>query len=133
LGVIQKAQYGLEIVVTQNEAIAILPERPELPPFEPDVHRPCDSEVELPKPTKQVKPQYTDAAMRRGAAGTVNLQGVVETDGKVRRIRVYRSLDDDLDKSAVETLKKWEFEPGTFQGQPAPVVVSVEMTFTLKK
>ena len=34
--------------------------------------------------------------------------------------------------AAVQAMKKWEFEPGTKEGKPVDVLVSVEMTFNLK-
>ena len=86
----------------------------------------------MPKATKQAKPQYTPGAMKRRAEGAVGVQAVVGLDGKVRRFRVYHSLDDDLDIAAIDALQQWEFVPGTFEGTPVPVVVTVEMTFTLR-
>jgi TonB family protein len=46
---------------------------------------------------------------------------------------VIRSLHRDLDAEAIIAARKWKFQPGTFRGQAAPVVVTIEMTFTLGK
>ena len=37
-----------------------------------------------------------------------------------------------LDRSAMSTVKQWRFSPGTRDGQPLPVLVEIEMTFTLR-
>jgi TonB family protein len=132
LGMIRNRTDGHEIIVSEEQAIVALPDRPEQPPFQPDIHRPCDPGVELPKLRKDVKPQYTIDAMQRRVEGAVGMQAVVELDGKVRRLRIYHSLDDDLDRVATAALAKWEFTPGTFQGTPVPVVVTIEMTFALR-
>jgi TonB family protein len=37
-----------------------------------------------------------------------------------------------LERVAVRAAKQWRFEPGMFKGQPAPVTVTIEMSFTLR-
>jgi outer membrane biosynthesis protein TonB len=38
-----------------------------------------------------------------------------------------------LGDQAVKAAKAWQFLPGTRNGEPVPVLVSIEMTFTLGK
>ena len=66
--------------------------------------------------------------------GSVRLSAVVLADGKVGEVKVTRSLDSvhGLDESAVKAMKQWEFKPGTKDGKPVAVRVSIDMTFTLK-
>jgi len=94
----------------------------------------CDPEVNLPRLVKEVKPQYTKAALNARIEGSVLLEGLVLTDGRVGDIRVLRSLDSrlGLDVQAIRALKEWGFLPGTVRGQPIPVVVTIELTFRLK-
>ena len=82
----------------------------------------------------EVKPQYTADAMRAKIQGTVWLEAVVMPDGSVGNVRITRSLDPTfgLDQEAIKTVKKWLFIPGTRQGQPVPVLIEIEMTFTLR-
>ena len=58
----------------------------------------------------------------------------VNPDGSVSNIQVVRSLDPTfgLDQQAIEAARKWKFKPGTRLGQPVPVLVSIELTFTLR-
>jgi TonB family protein len=101
-------------------------------PFEPDLHRVGDKGVTGPTPTHRKVAPYTADAMSRRVQGCVVIEAVVEVDGKVRRYRVSRSLEESLDRASTEALKEWEFVPGAFQGTPIPVVVFVEMTFSLR-
>jgi TonB family protein len=60
---------------------------------------------------------------------------VVDVDGTVRDVTVVRSLDPTfgLDEEALKAAKQWRFEPATRLGVPVPMVVSIEMSFTLGK
>ena len=97
-----------------------------------DVASPCDANVVLPKLRREVKPSYTVSAMSAHVEGKVYMTAIVEADGRVGDVRVVRSLRQDLDAEAVKALKAWRFEPGTRDGSPAPIVVSVEMFFKLR-
>jgi TonB family protein len=46
-------------------------------------------------------------------------------------MRVTRSLGFGLDEKALEAIQHWRFNPGTFQGQPIPVVTMVPVDFRL--
>lgn len=80
------------------------------------------------------KPNYTSEAMRARIQGTVTMEAVVLPNGSVGDVHVVRSLDSQfgLDKEAVATIKKWRFKPGLRLGQPVPVLIVVEMSFTLR-
>ena len=90
--------------------------------------------VELPRVIREVKPQYTADAMRAKVQGTVLLECVVRTDGTVGDVSIVRSLDPTfgLDREAVTAAKQWRFQAGTRFGQPVAVLVTIELTFTLR-
>lgn len=90
--------------------------------------------VNLPQPLKEVKPQYTADAMRAKVQGTVLLECVVLPDGSVGSVEVVRSLDSTfgLDQEAIKAAKQWRFRPGTRFGEPVAVLVTIELTFTLR-
>ena len=90
------------------------------------------SGVRSPVLIKEVKPQYTEAAMRRKVQGVVELTAVVLKDGSVGDTTVKRSLDEDLDQEAIKAAKQWRFKPGTKEGEPVNVQVFIELTFTLR-
>lgn len=73
--------------------------------------------------------------MRAKVEGGVLLEAVVQTDGTVGEVCVKRSLDRQfgLDDEAIATVKKWKFTAGTKDGVAVPVLVEIEMTFSLRK
>ena len=97
------------------------------------VYRPGNG-VTLPRVLKEVKPAYTSDAMRAKVQGTVLLECVVKPDGTVGDVQVIRSLDSTfgLDQQAVLAAKSWRFAPGTRMGEPVPVLITIELTFTLR-
>jgi protein TonB len=82
----------------------------------------------------QVKPRYTNDAMRMRIQGTVVVECVVLADGTVGDARIKRSLDAKfgLDEEALLAAKQWRFKPGTLNGKPVPVVVSIELMFSVR-
>lgn len=90
--------------------------------------------VETPRLVRDVKPAYTADAMRAKVQGVVLLECVVMPDGTVGDIQVKRSLDRTfgLDAEAVKAAKQWRFVPGTRLGQPVPVLVTIELQFSLR-
>jgi protein TonB len=82
----------------------------------------------------ETKPNYTGEAMRARIQGLVKLEAVVLPDGSVGDVRVVHSLDQQfgLDKEAIKTLRQWRFKPGMRLGQPVPVLILVEISFTLR-
>jgi protein TonB len=90
--------------------------------------------VESPTILHEKKPDYTADAMRLKVQGVVEVEAIVETDGSVGQVRIVRSLDDrwGLDQKALEAVRQWRFRPGTRQGKPVPVLVNIELTFSIR-
>ena len=90
--------------------------------------------VTTPVPLNEVKPQYTSDAMRAQIQGTVWVECVVQPNGVCTDVHVVRSLDPTfgLDREAVKAAQQWRFRPGTRLGQPVPVLVTIELSFTLR-
>ncbi len=90
--------------------------------------------VTLPEVIREVRPVYTPAAMQARIQGGVIMNAIVEADGSVKDVEVVKSLDSEhgLDDRAQTALKQWEFKPGLWMGAAVPVLVTVEMAFTLK-
>jgi TonB family protein len=90
--------------------------------------------VEAPRLLKKVDPQYTPDAMRAKVQGTVEIECIVQPAGTCSNIDVVRSLDRafGLDQEAIKAVQQWRFVPGRRQGQEVPVIVTIELTFTLR-
>jgi len=97
------------------------------------VYRP-GSGVSTPRILREVKPQYTSEAMRAKIQGEVWLEAVVQPDGTVGHVEIVRSLDSvfGLDQEALKAARQWRFVPGSRMGQPVAVLVTIQMTFTLR-
>ncbi len=82
----------------------------------------------------RTSPQYTAEAMRAKIQGMALLSGIVAVDGTLQDIRISRSLDGTfgLDQEAIKCVRQWRFRPGTRQGQPVPVYVTIEVAFNLR-
>ncbi len=89
--------------------------------------------ISSPKPIRETKPNYTAEAMRAKIQGTVVVEWVVLPDGTVGDVHVVRTLDSSfgLDQEAIKAAKQWRFIPGTRNGQPVPVLISIELSFHL--
>ena len=90
--------------------------------------------ITLPQVLREVKPAYTADAMRAKVQGSVWLECIVMPDGSVGEVKVTRSLDPifGLDQEAIKAAKMWKFRPGMRQGSPVPVIITIELTFTLR-
>jgi TonB family protein len=90
------------------------------------------SGLEIPRPTREVKPHYSRDAMRRKVLGDVWFECIVLPDGSVGPVLVVKSLDSQLDGEAVRAARQWRFIPGRYLGKPVSVLVTISMTFKLR-
>jgi protein TonB len=90
--------------------------------------------VLAPRLIREVKPAYTSEAMRARIQGMVRLQAIVLPDGSVGNMKIVRSLDNafGLDEEALKSVGQWRFQPGTLAGRAVPVLIEVELAFTLR-
>lgn len=64
-------------------------------------------------------PPYPGAARRMGDEGEVRLDVHVGADGSVLEVRLRQSSGSPLlDRTAIETVRRWRFDPATVDGQP---------------
>ena len=76
--------------------------------------------------------KYPEIAKANGVEGRVILEFVVETDGKVGRVKILRGLDKHVDKAAIEVVEKLPiFAPGRQIGKAVPVKYTVPIKCTL--
>lgn len=87
-----------------------------------------------PRVLKESRPRYTREAREAQIQGDLTIEAIVEKDGTVGEVRVARSLDKvfGLDQQAVDAVKTWKFEPGKKDGVAVPVMVEIEITFTIR-
>ena len=114
-----------------GNGLTVPPETPPPPP--PATTAPVRPGGDLRSPTriKNVQPVYPAIAQAARVQGTVIVEAIIGTDGKVRDARVLRSIPL-LDQAAVEAVRQWEYTPSRLNGVPVPVLMTVTVTFTLR-
>jgi TonB family protein len=79
----------------------------------------------------KVEPSYSDEARALKVAGTVTVQVIVNPDGTASDFVVLEGLGYGLDEKAIEAISRWKFRPGTLDGNPVPVLATIEVNFRL--
>ena len=97
-----------------------------------EIARTCDPDVTLPTLVREVKPPFTADAMRAKVNGRVFLHGIVDRNGAVGAVVIVQSLEPSLDVAAREAFAQWQFRPATRAGEPVPMAIRVQMSFTAR-
>jgi TonB family protein len=90
-----------------------------------------DAETIPPKIVESFLAPYTRQARNKGIEGTVVLMVLVGRDGTLGGVSVSKSLEESLDRSALDTVKKWKFEPATKGGIPVDALLEIDIDFKL--
>ncbi len=81
---------------------------------------------------ENVPPVYPEMARIRGYEGVVLVYAEILPDGRVGNMKIRKSSGYAiLDKSAVEAVKPWKFEPAKKSGKPLTVWVELPIKFVL--
>ena len=89
------------------------------------------SGVRNPTKTKDARAIYPADAIRAGIQGVVVLEITIDATGKVTKATVLRSVPG-LDEAAIDTVKKWEYEPTLIDGKPVPIIATVTVNFAIQ-
>ena len=93
------------------------------------VHSPKMPGVSPPVVERHTPPRYPPRAMRDDVHGYVSMDVTVGADGHVQDVMLTQSVDEDLDKAAMEAAAQWFFRPGTLNGVAVPVRTNVTIAF----
>lgn len=83
---------------------------------------------ELPEAIERVAPRYPQDALQRGVQGTVLVQCLVTTTGRIADLRIQRSIPE-LDAEALDAVRQWRFTPARNHGKPVAVWITVPILF----
>ena len=79
------------------------------------------------------RPDYPENARAKGWEGTVRLQILVNTDGRVEDVRIVASSGyAELDQTAQRTVRSWRFSPALKNGSPIAAWATVPVVFDLR-
>lgn len=87
-------------------------------------------EAALPRPLTAPPPEYPRAALRSGASGNVLLLIEVDAEGRPGAIEVVESSRHrELDRAAVNAVRRWRFQPAMRGGIAVPATVRQAFSF----
>jgi TonB family protein len=95
-----------------------------------DVYEPGPT-VKAPKLVHYVEPEFSADSKEAFVEGVVKVSTIVTTEGTARDCQIVRGLNAEEDKTALKAVKLWRFQPGTKEGKPVNVRVTVEIEFHL--
>lgn len=106
--------------------------RPTPAPATPDTRAPSSTALVLPVPISSPPPRYPSRAMQRRETGTVRVQVQVGVDGAPTDVSVLESSNSrDLDRAALDAVRRWRFRPAQHDGQAVAGTVIVPIAFKL--
>jgi protein TonB len=88
--------------------------------------------LKMATPVHKVEPVYPTLAKQARVSGTVELLGVLGTDGRIHEIKVVRG-HPLLVKAAIDAVLQWVFEPTILNGQAVEVSAPVTVNFILNQ
>jgi protein TonB len=81
-----------------------------------------------PIPIRITEPRYPATARESGVHGTVVVEFVIDTSGRVPRARVLRSIPG-LDAAAIDCVKTWQFKPALRGGKAVETTAQAPVKF----
>ena len=87
--------------------------------------------VKAPKLIHYVEPEFSSQSKEAFIEGVVKISTIVTSLGLPSESRVTHGLNAEEDRTALEALKQWRFQPGTKEGKPVNVRVTIEIAFHL--
>jgi len=78
----------------------------------------------------RVEPIYPALARQARISGTVELTGVIGTDGRIRELRLVKG-HPLLGSAALDAVRQWVYEPTLLNGEPVEVIAPITVTFRL--
>ena len=84
-----------------------------------------------PRVVHKVDPEYPAELRRQGITGVVTIQALIDKTGRLLRPSIARSTDHRLDELALAAVRQWMFKPGTVNGEPADVLFTVDVKFSI--
>ena len=85
----------------------------------------------MPSCTYMPNPPYSEGVRKLKLSGTVTVQAVINSEGKLENIRIVRGMPGGLNETTIATLRTWGCHPALKDGKPVPVLVSFTVNFRL--
>ena len=83
-----------------------------------------------PRPIKKTQPQYPQEAFIKKIEGTVLVEILIDSQGRVARAKVIQSVPL-LDAAALQTVYQWVFQPAIKHGRPVATIAHIPVSFRI--
>jgi protein TonB len=90
--------------------------------------------ADLPVPPRKIadaRPIYPEIARQAKREGTVVMEAVLDTSGRVTQLRVIQSVPL-LDQAALDAVRQWRYTPTMLGGNPVSVLMTITIRFQLQ-
>jgi len=129
-----RKQQILSAEVQMTEGIApndpaLMPSAAAVSPKAEKVDLPADAAVA--RLVKRLVPTYPQDAKDSRVSGTVVLQAIIGTDGKIHDLRVVSAPWPSLAASSLWAVLQWEYKPYLLNGEPVEVETTINVIYSL--
>jgi TonB family protein len=90
-----------------------------------------EAEVQRPEKIFGYPPYYTDRTQMDHVEGTILLNSIIDSEGCVQKLQVCKRLIPELDRVALETVRRWVFTPATLESRPVKVYYKLTVNFQI--
>ena len=87
-------------------------------------------QVEAARAISRPMPDYPPLARMARIQGTVRLEAVISTEGRIQNLRVLAG-HPLLVNAALEAVARWRYQPTLLNGEPVEVVTEIDVNFAL--
>ena len=84
-----------------------------------------------PRKIVDVRPGYPEIARAARVEGTVIMEAVLDTNGRVTQLRVLKTVPM-LEHAAVDAVRQWRYTPSLYGGHPVSVLMTITVRFALQ-
>ena len=88
-------------------------------------------EVREPRKIRHVEPVYPELAKIAGISAVVEIECIINTEGRVTDLRVLRG-NPLFNDNAVRAVQQWLYTPTSLNGRLVPVILTVRITFKVR-
>ena len=81
--------------------------------------------------TVMTNPAYAEEARKFRVDGTIDLEGVVTTEGRVQQVRIVQGLPGGLNEQAIAAAEKWRCDAFLTDNPPIARVIKFQINFRL--
>ena len=120
-------------VVYDGETDELFLDRPEPP--DPGIYNSWERDLVLPmRLESSADPEYPELGVVSRTGGMVILQAVVDETGRVVELKILRAPVPDVgfSQAALDAVAAWRYRPGTVNGRPVAVRMTVQVEFSLE-